>query len=241
MEELRGWFSDFMVQLRQTSLLEYLGVGFGVVQVLLAKSNKLLLYPFGIASVLITLYVLYDAGLYAEVLLNLYYLLMSIYGWWHWNTGGSGGYSGAGRNGVDSHKTLKPQTVLVSYSSRREWGITFGIVLLGVPLLYWALISFTDSSVPVWDSLVTATAWAGMWLLARRKIENWLLLNISNALAIPLLAYKGLPLYSLLTLFLFIVAIFGYFEWRKIIAGQSGEARVTGETEKSVKSGEERE
>ncbi|HLW49375.1 MAG TPA: nicotinamide riboside transporter PnuC [Sphingobacteriaceae bacterium] len=207
MEELREWFGDFMVQLRQTSLLEYLGVGFGVVQVLLAKSNKVLLYPFGIASVLITLYVLYDAGLYAEVLLNLYYLLMSIYGWWHWNTG------------------VGTKVVQVSYSSRQEWGITFGIVLLGVPLLYWALISFTDSSVPVWDSLVTATAWAGMWLLARRKIENWLLLNISNALAIPLLAYKGLPLYSLLTLFLFIVAVFGYFEWRKIIAGRSGEVQ----------------
>ena len=207
MEELREWFGDFMVQLRQTSLLEYLGVGFGVVQVLLAKSNKVLLYPFGIASVLITLYVLYHAGLYAEVLLNLYYLLMSIYGWWHWNTG------------------VGAKAVQVSYSSRQEWGITFGIVLLGVPLLYWALISFTDSSVPVWDSLVTATAWAGMWLLARRKIENWLLLNISNALAIPLLAYKGLPLYSLLTLFLFIVAVFGYFEWRKIIAGRSGEVQ----------------
>ncbi len=220
MEELREWFGDFMVQLRQTSLLEYLGVGFGVVQVLLAKSNKVLLYPFGIASVLITLYVLYDAGLYAEVLLNLYYLLMSIYGWWHWNTGGSGAGGNGGMGG---------QAVQVSYSSRQEWGIAFGIVLLGAPLLYWALISFTDSSVPVWDSLVTATAWAGMWLLARRRIENWLLLNISNALAIPLLAYKGLPLYSLLTLFLFIVAVFGYFEWRKIIAGRLGEAGLAGE------------
>lgn len=208
MEELREWLGDFMVQLRQTSLLEYLGVGFGVVQVLLAKSNRVLLYPFGIASILITLYVLYDVGLYAEVLLNLYYLLMSIYGWWHWSSG------------------VGAKAVRVSYSSRQEWGITVGIVLLGVPLLYWALISFTDSSVPVWDSLVTATAWAGMWLLARRKIENWLLLNISNALAIPLLAYKGLPLYSLLTLFLFIVAVFGYFEWRKIIAGrQAGEVQ----------------
>ena len=69
----------------------------------------------------------------------------------------------------------------------------------------------------MWDAWITATAWAGMWLLARRKIENWILLNISNAFAIPLLAYKGLHLYSLLTVYLFIVAIFGYFEWRKLI------------------------
>lgn len=203
MDEIRTWFSEFIVQLEQPSLLEVFGVGFGVVQVLLAKSNKVLLYPFGIASVLITIYVLNDAGLYAEVLLNFYYLVMSIYGWWHWKQGKG-----------------QAEAVVVSYSNRREWGISALIVLVGVPLLYWALTSFTDSTVPLLDSLVTSFAWAGMWLLARRKIENWILLNISNAIAIPLLAYKGLPLYSLLTLFLFIVAIFGYVEWRKIISSR---------------------
>ncbi|HZH55275.1 MAG TPA: nicotinamide riboside transporter PnuC, partial [Sphingobacteriaceae bacterium] len=84
MNEIGNYLSEFWVQLQHTSLLELLGVGFGVVQVLLARANKVLLYPFGIASIVITLYVLYGAGLYAEVLLNLYYLVMSIYGWWHW-------------------------------------------------------------------------------------------------------------------------------------------------------------
>ncbi|MCH5682920.1 nicotinamide mononucleotide transporter [Niabella sp. W65] len=64
---------------------------------------------------------------------------------------------------------------------------------------------------------MSATAWAGMWLLAKRKIENWILLNISNAFAIPLLFYKGLPLYALLTLFLFIIAVLGYIDWNKTI------------------------
>lgn len=211
MEEIREWFAVFWMQLKQTSLLEYLGVGFGVVQVLLAKSNRVLLYPFGIASVLITLYVLYGAGLYAEVMLNLYYLLMSIYGWWHWKMGNE-------NSAADSNITNVGQKVQVAYSSRKDWQITLGIVLLGTPLLYGSLVSFTDSTVPFWDSVVTSTAWAGMWLLARRRIENWILLNVSNALAIPLLAYKGLPLYSILTLFLFIIAVLGYFEWKKIIA-----------------------
>jgi nicotinamide mononucleotide transporter len=67
------------------------------------------------------------------------------------------------------------------------------------------------------DAWVSATAWAGMWLLAKRKIENWILLNISNAFAIPLLFYKQLPLYALLTAFLFIVAVLGYFDWMKIL------------------------
>jgi nicotinamide mononucleotide transporter len=67
------------------------------------------------------------------------------------------------------------------------------------------------------DSFVAATAWAGMWLLAKRKLENWVLLNISNIVAIPLLFYKHLPLNALLTLFLFIVAVMGYFRWKKIM------------------------
>src|SRR5690606_34006119 len=95
--------------------------------------------------------------------------------------------------------------------------ITALIVGLGFGLLYFILDRFTSSTVPVWDAWISATAWAGMWLLARRKIENWILLNVSNLFAIPLLFHKGLPLYGLLTVFLFIIAIFGYQEWLKIL------------------------
>ena len=84
-------------------------------------------------------------------------------------------------------------------------------------MLYTVLVNFTDSTVPLADSWVSATALAGMWLLAKRKIENWILLNISNAFAIPLLLYKQLPLYAALTLFLFIIAILGYIDWNKML------------------------
>src|SRR5699024_551194 len=104
-----------------TPLLHWIGVICGVVQVLLAKANKVLLYPFGIASILITLYVLYEAGLYAELLLNLYYLAMSVYGWAHWM----------------KRKNEKP--LPTSYSNGREWLITTLIVALGFPLLYYSL------------------------------------------------------------------------------------------------------
>lgn len=200
MVAVKEWIQVFLVELSQTSFLELLGVGFGVVQVLLAKKNRILLYPFGIASVLITIYIMFYAGLYAEVLLNVYYLIMSIYGWAYWGKGSQGA-----------------EKVVISYSGKKEWATTVLIVAVGFPLLYWALIRFTDSTVPIWDAWITATAWAGMWLLARRKIENWILLNISNSFAIPLLVYKGLHLYSLLTVFLFIIAVLGYQEWRKII------------------------
>lgn len=194
-----NWLTEFGSELRNTPLLHWIGVVCGVVQVLLAKANKVLLYPFGIASILITLYVLYEAGLYAEILLNLYYLTMSIYGWVYWV------------------RSKDETPVKAAYSSKREWVITLLIVAAGFPLLYYTLIHFTDSTVPAWDAWVSATAWAGMWLLAKRKIENWVWLNVSNAIAIPLLVYKGLHLYAALTLFLFIVAVFGYFEWKRII------------------------
>src|SRR5690606_13800388 len=190
MEQLKDWSSDFLFQLTQTSLLEWFGVGFAVIQVLLAKANRVLLYPFGIASVIITIYVLALAGLYAEVLLNVYYLVMSIYGWVHWMRGRAEASAVTDKDASD--RSTSATLVVVAYSNRREWLITMAIVLLGTPLLYYALVGFTDSTVPLWDAWVTSTAWAGMWLLARRRIENWILLNISNAFAIPLLAYKDL-------------------------------------------------
>jgi nicotinamide mononucleotide transporter len=95
--------------------------------------------------------------------------------------------------------------------------VTGGITIIGFVFLAFILQRWTNSTVPYWDAWVSATAWAGMWLLAKRKLENWVLLNISNAFAIPLLIYKHLPLYALLTVILFVVAVQGYFTWRRML------------------------
>ena len=191
------WANLIWQNIKATTAIEWIAVLLGVAEVLLAKANKIWLYPAGIASVLLTAYVLFHSKLYAECLLNGYYLVMSIYGWWFWV------------------KKKNEPPVKITYSSRKDWQITIGIVIIAFFILYYTLKYQTDSTVPVWDAWVSATAWAGMWLLAKRKIENWILLNISNIFAIPLLIYKQLPLFAALTLFLFIVAIFGYFDWRK--------------------------
>lgn len=185
--------------LQQTTWQEWLGVFFSVVQVLLARKNNSNNYLFGIAGILLSLYVMFFAKLYAEFTLNLYYLAMSIYGWLYWKFG-----------------KRKTETN-ISETTNQEKLITTGIVIGTFCLFWFFLTHFTDSDVPVLDSLVSAFAWAGMWLMARRKIENWILLNMSNIIAVPLLIHKGLYLYSILTAFLFIVAISGYMEWRKII------------------------
>lgn len=189
----------------QTSWLERFSVLCGIIQVILSKNNKSSNYIFGILGILSGMYVLFGAKLYAEIALNMYYLVMSIYGWWYWN--------------MNTSSIQQP----ISYCTKSEWSVVAAISILGFILLYLILSHITDSDVPVWDAWVSATAWAGMWLLAKRKIENWILLNISNLFAIPLQIHKGLYLFAALTTFLFIVAIFGYFKWRRILHSQTNQ------------------
>ncbi len=196
---VHDWLILLWHQIKDTDGLQWLAVLLGVAEVLLAKSNKIGLYPAGIAGTLLSVYILVRAGLFAESLLNGYYIAMSIYGWWYWI----------------KKKNVPP--VRISYCSRKDRITVLWVVTGSFTLLFILLKYFTQSTVPVWDAWVSATAWAGMWLLAKRKIENWILLNISNLFAIPLLAYKQLPLFAALTLFLFLVAVSGYLEWRKII------------------------
>lgn len=192
---LHYWTQLFIAQLHETTIWEWAAVLLGIAEVLLAKVNNIWLYPTGIAGTFIGIYILLIAGLYAESALNVYYVVMSLYGWVYWI------------------KKRGHPPVKISWSTRREWIITLMITFAGWAILYILLKKFTTSNVPLWDAWVSSTAWAGMWLLARRKLENWLLLNISNLFAIPLLCYKKLILFSALTLFLFIVAFFGFFDW----------------------------
>lgn len=189
----------FLQQIAATDWLQWAAVLLGIAEVLFARANHIWLYPTGIAGTLLAIYILFVSGLYAESLLNGYYVVMSIYGWWYW------------------HKKKNQAPVLVSDCTKKDWLWVLLITVVGCLVLYFLLKYFTNSTVPFFDAWVSATAWAGMWLLAKRKIENWLLLNISNAFAIPLLLYKQLPLFAVLTLILFIVAIRGYYDWRQII------------------------
>lgn len=179
--------------------LQWIGTAFGVTQVLLARQNNVNNYIFGIISILISVWVLYHSKLYADIILHLYYFVMSVYGWLYWKFG------------------KKQEEAPISYSSRKEHLQALGIVAGCFILMVFWLTRYTNSDVPYWDSVVSAFAWAGMWLMARRKIENWVYLNISNIVSIPLLIYKELYIYAGLTGFLFCVAISGYLKWRKLI------------------------
>jgi len=194
---MHQWVELLTEQIRQTTLIEWLAVILGVAEVLLARKNNILLYPAGIGGSAITILLFLKAGLFADAGLSLYYVILSIYGWVVW-----------------SRRKNEPP-LQIAYATKQEWMMTALIAFGGWAVIYWILITFTPSTVPVMDSWVSASAWAGTWLLARRRIENWVVLNVSNIFAIPLLFYKHLPLFALLTLFLFIIAIFGYFDWKK--------------------------
>ncbi len=196
---LQEWFYSLVREVSQIEIVQWAILIFGVSEVLLAKANNIYLYPAGIAATLLSVFVLFKAQLFAESLLNVYYIIMSIYGWWFW-----------------IRKKNEPP-VKITHASLFDWIITGTIGLGGWMILFIILKEFTPSTVPAWDAWVSSTAWAGMWLLARRKVENWILLNLSNAFAIPLLFQKELPLFALLTTFLFIVACFGYLDWVKIV------------------------
>ena len=194
----------------QLTYLQIIGTALGVAQVLLARNNNIHNYLFGIASILIGIWVLYQTKLYADIVLHLYYLFMSIYGWLFWKYG-----------------RQKKETP-ITYSDRSEQIMAIAIVIACFALMLYWLGHFTNSDVPVWDAAVSAFAWAGMWLMAKRKMENWIYLNISNLIAIPLFVYKELYVYAGLTIFLFVVGTSGYFKWKKLILedhnGQTAQA-----------------
>ena len=202
----------FMEQIKETTWVQWLAVALGVAEVLLARKNNIWLYPLGILGTLISIYLLLNVHLYAESILSVYYVVMSVYGWVYWI------------------KKKDEPPVEVSWSTKKEWIVSIAISVIGWVFFYVLLKNlpakyFTPSNVPIWDALISSTAWAGMWLLARRKIENWVFLNISNLFAIPILFYKHLPLFAILTLFLFVVAIFGYFDWKKKIRHEISDLR----------------
>ncbi len=193
---------DFFTQL---TWLEALGTAFGIVQVLLARNNNVHNYLFGIVAIILGIYVLYHSKLYADILLSLYYFVMSIYGWVYWKFG--------------KQKEVSPISISNTGEHVKALWIVLGCFLL---MAYWSRYH-TNSDVPFWDAIVVAFAWAGMWLMAKRKLENWIYLNISNIISIPLLFYKGLYIYAGLTIFLFLVGTSGYLKWRTIVRNERQE------------------
>lgn len=194
MEQLIYRFTD---GLRATTLPEGIAVLTGIASVYFSRSANILVYPFGVISTAIYVYISFAGGLYAEGALNVYYVVMNIAGWYMWL-----------QKDATGEKILK-----ITVSTRRDWQQTllfFGGIWL---LLYVILQRFTNSTVPMEDALASAAAYTGMLLMNKKKVENWFWWIVTNIVSIPLYFIKGYVFTSVQFIVFLVLAISGWINW----------------------------
>ena len=189
-----------------SSWLEIVAAALGILSVWYARKANILVYPTGIVSVLIYVYICYNAQLYADMGINAYYFVFSVYGWIMW-----------------SKKDENKEELPVTYSDKKTWIISIGVFLLSLVVIQILLRIFKagdtvywSSFVPYTDTFTTAVAIVGMWLMAVKKVENWLFWIAADIVSVPLYLYKGLVFTSLQYFVFLVLAVLGYFEWRRL-------------------------
>lgn len=194
-------YSDFINDLKAFTWPEAVSTISQVASVWYARKNNVLVYPTGIVGVLLAAYIYFYVShppLYADASLNLYYFLMSVYGWYNW-----------------VQKKNDNYVYPIKWCSKKELVAGLGLFLCSWIIIYFALAKFTNSNTPVMDSLVSSSAVTAMWWMAKRKIENWLAWIFSNIVAIPLNFYKGFMLFTIMYILFLLMAWMGYKEWLK--------------------------
>lgn len=183
-------------------VLEAIAIVFGLLSVLFSKQNNILVFPTGIISTLIFVYLLLKWELLGDMMINAYYFIMSIYGWYIWT-----------RKIDDSQVT---PIAKMTFSEKKRGTAIFFATLLFVYFVYDVFDKWTHWVAYI-DTVTTAIFFVGMWLMAKRKIEHWIFWIIGNTISVPLYFYKGFTLTSLQYIIFTIIAIFGYLAWQKNI------------------------
>lgn len=191
-------FQQFVSEIQQTTLLEFLGVVFGIGSVFFSRKENILVYPVGMVSTVIFIYLYIIHGLYADASVNFYYTVMSVIGWIMW-----------------SRKKEGSEILHITKSNKKEWIQSIIFFIVCWIILFVVLKNFTDSTVPQADAFASAAAFTGMWLMNKKKVENWIWWIITNIASIPLNYYKGLAFTSFQYIVLLVLAIAGLKEWTK--------------------------
>ena len=201
MNDVIGFFIDAY---RETSVtlivLETIAFIFGIASVWYAKNENILVYPTGLVATIITVYLLYKAEYFGDMMMNFYYSVMSIFGWWNW-----------------SRKKNDKVIVPISRTTLKEKIIGVALVVLTMIVTYIVYRYFgneikTENYIDIFTSGIFFTA---MWYMATKKLENWTLWIFADIITIPLYAYRGLGMLSLQYLIFTILAIQGYLAWKK--------------------------
>lgn len=195
---LFGQYSDYSTLF---IILEFIAMSFGIVSVVYSKNNNILVYPAGLVSTLIYVYLLYKWDLYGDMIINAYYFIMSVYGWYLWSK------KGAGEVAILKISRMNAKDYLISAAI-----FVFSFIFVSGVYLY-------DNKFTYWwayvDTFISGLFFVGMWLMAKRKIENWIFLIIGDIIAVPLFFLKGYTLTSILNIVLTIIAVYGYLAWKR--------------------------
>lgn len=183
----------------QTNWIEITGAILSLIYLDLSIRQKVSLWFYGIVSSLFYIVIFFQAKFYADMSLQFYYVVISIYGWIIWKNGES-------ENGDESPTNQLSKRLMLHLA------LATGLIYL---VYYLILSSFTDSTIPKADSLVGALSVVGTWMLARKLIENWLVWIVADALCVALYVYKGLYPTAILFVIYTLMAGVGYWQWKK--------------------------
>lgn len=181
-------------------VLEAIAFVFGIASVWYAKKEQIWVYPTGLIATIITVYLLYKAEYFGDMMMNFYYSIMSIYGWWNWSR-------------IKDNKYV----VAITRTNNKEKLIGLSMFALTCLVTYLVYKGFNktialENYIDIFTSGVFFTA---MWYMANKKIENWTLWVFADLITVPLYAYRGLGMLSLQYLIFTILAVQGYLAWKK--------------------------
>ena len=197
-------FIDFFFQPYYASsaldvLIELIAVSFGIASVIFAKNENILVFPTGIISTILYIMICYKFILYGDMLINIYYTFMSLYGWYVWSFKVSG------------------ENVVITTSKKDDVAKSIFIFLSTIVIISFIYVYFDRmrNMTDYLDTFTTAIFFTAMWLMANKKIEHWIFWIIGNLISIPLYFVKGLGFSSIQFTIFLILAIIGYMEWKK--------------------------
>lgn len=183
-------------------LLEFIAFVFGILSVWFARKENILVYPTGLIATIITTYLLFIASYLGDMMINIYFSIMSIYGWYNW-----------------SRTNLGKQILPISRTNNKQK--TIGIILFIITIIVvFCIYIYFDYKIKIenyFDILASGIFFTAMWYMALKKIENWILWIIGNLIVIPLYAYRELGMLSLQYIIFTILAISAYLEWKKLL------------------------
>jgi len=182
-------------------VLEAFAFVFGIISVVCAKKENIWVYPTGLISTVITVYLLFQASYFADMTMNFYYSIMSLYGWYKWSS-------------IKNRPDIK-----ITRTTSREKIIGVVLFLLTVFITYMVYVFFNYKlEVPNYiDIFTSGLFFTAMWYMALKKIENWTLWIIGDCIVVPLFAYRGLGMLSIQYLIFTVLAIMAYLEWKKAL------------------------